>query len=180
MSSTLSPAPARVSASTTSDHPFVRALAGLAIFGSGLVHFAVSSSQGPLVLAVLVVVATAQLAFAVGLLSGRMPIRARAVIIASVPIVVWALLTLTSSALGSGLPLGPMLTAASLELFAALALAASVRFSPSKQVTARPWMFIVALVVGATTLPLVAVPAISHAQYPPGQSSPSPATGHHH
>lgn len=165
------------------DRPIVRAAAGVALLGSGLVHFSVAPAQIIALLVVLAVLGTAELVFAVGVLSGRIPLNARAAVLASVPLGVWALLAFAAAVLGAdtALPAGPMLAGASLNVLAALALAASVRFPHRTDTATRPWLFTTALVVGAALLPFIAVPAMSAAQYPSGDTpSMSQIHEHHH
>ncbi|WP_167133330.1 hypothetical protein [Paramicrobacterium chengjingii] len=160
--------------------PIVRAFSGLATLGSGLVHFAIAPQQSILFVVLLAIIATSELILALGILGHRIRVTAAAAIFVSAPTVVWALLALVTDEAGS-LPLGPMLTAAALGLFAALLLATSHRLHASRGTAARPWTFAAALVVGAAILPIVAVPAIVEAQYPSsGQPAHSYPNEHHH
>ncbi|PFG30646.1 hypothetical protein [Paramicrobacterium agarici] len=169
--------------SSAGDRPIARAVSGLTLLGAGLVHFAVAPAQATPLLAGLAVLATAELAFSIGVLSGRLVPSVRLIGLSSAPLIVWAVFVFADGLLGAEtpLPVGPMLAAAALNFTAALSLAASVRLSRRVSSPARPWMFTAALVAGAVMLPFIAVPAMSAAQHPSGdQPSMSHLNEHHH
>ncbi|SEB91678.1 hypothetical protein SAMN04489806_2119 [Paramicrobacterium humi] len=165
----------------TADRPVTRAVAGLALLGAGLVHFALAPQQGHALLGVLAALGAAELAGAVGILAGRLRVSTRAAVAATLPLVLCAALALGPAVLGVGTPLPalPLLAGALLGVIAALSLAASARLTP--RTGAHPWRFTLALVIAAAVLPFIAVPAMSSAQYPTGDApSMSQLHGHHH
>jgi hypothetical protein len=145
--------------------PAVRAFLAVAALGAGLLHAALAPSAPPVLLAILVTIAAAELAWAVATLArDRPPLFELIPALALIPLALWAALAVagatTTSGTAIGLPVAPMAVASLLDVAVAATAAVLVRRrTPARQQTGA-LRFILALVLSASAVCAVTIPAL--------------------
>ena len=149
--------------------PGLRAFLAVAALGAGLIHAALAPSAPPLLLGLLALIATAELAWAVAtLIRDRPPFFEAVPVSALAPLVLWAVLTVAGATATTGsaivLPLIPMGAASLLDLAIAVWAAVLVRRRKPVRQQAGASRYVLALILSACAVSLVTIPALGLTQ----------------
>ena len=160
--------------------PELRAFLAVAALGAGLLHAALAPSAPPVLLGLLVAIATAELGWAVWTLArDRPPVFTFVPALALLPIAMWAALAVAGATASSGtvLELAPQPMGAASLLDLAVAGAAAVVIRRGRQVppTTSALRFVTVLVLSAAAVCAITVPALGLTE-----AGVAAVTVHHH
>lgn len=153
-----------------------RAWLAFAAIGTGLIHLALSVGMPPAVAVPLAIIGAAEFGWGVIVFARTTVVVPRtALAVALVPIVLWAILLVTSS-VPSGLGLLPLAIASLLGLVVATLLARHLRRGPDARAPREPGVarYLLGVIAGGAVVAALAAPALAATSV--GREGPSPET----